>query len=154
MPQTCPTRCLRTTLGIGDVTIRGKDLKMTAAAFLYNVTGNTAYEDMVNSLSEVTSSTSTICNDSSYDQLWATAAYLKTKQTVHYPTLFSNMKASIINEAKNQEANYSNSRPTRRATDNNTGYFKTEQNVQRCIVAHAVADSNSDKTYIRKCDGP
>ncbi len=141
-----PDQMLSTTLGIGDVTIRGKDLKMTAAAFLYNVTGNTAYEDMVNSLSEVTSSTSTICNDSSYDQLWATAAYLKTKQTVHYPTLFSNMKASIINEAKNQEANYSNSRPTRRATDNNTGYFKTEQNVQRCIVAHAVADSNSDKT--------
>jgi hypothetical protein len=140
-----PDQMLTTTLGIGDVTIRGKDLKMMAAAFLYNVTGNTAYEDMVNSLSEVTSNTSTICNDSSYDQLWATAAYLKTKQTVHYPTLFSRMKASLINEAKNVEANLSNSRPTRRATDNSTGYFKTEQNVQRCIVAHAVADSSSDK---------
>jgi hypothetical protein len=81
-----------------------------------------------------------------WDQLWACAGYLKTTRTVHYTTLFSNMKASVINEAKNKEANLSNNRPTRRATDNSTGWFKTTQNVQRCIVAHAVTDSNSDKT--------
>jgi hypothetical protein len=55
------------------------------------------------------------------------------------------MKASIINEAKNVESNNSNNRPSRRASDNSTGWFKTDQNVQRCIVAHAIADSQSDK---------
>jgi endoglucanase len=133
----------------GYAELRGKDLKMMAAAFLYNLTGNTTYEDTLNSLCDITSNTSVV-NDSTRNQLWACAGYLKTKRTVHYPTLFSRMKASIINEAKNHESNNCNTRPSRRATDNdstlNPGYFKTIQNVQRCIVAHAVADSNSDKT--------
>jgi hypothetical protein len=133
----------------GYAELRGKDLKMMAAAFLYNLTGNTAYEDTLNSLCDITSNTSVV-NDSTRNQLWACVGYLKTKRTVHYPTLFSRMKASIINEAKNHESNNCNTRPSRRATDNdsvlNPGYFKTTQNVQRCIVAHAVADSNSDKT--------
>ncbi len=141
----------------GYAELRGKDLKMMAAAFLYNLTGDTTYEDMLNSLCDITSNTSVV-NDSTRNQLWACAGYLKTKRTVHYPTLFSRMKASIINEAKNHESNNCNTRPSRRATDNdstlNPGYFKTIQNVQRCIVAHAVADSNSDKTYIRKRHGP
>jgi hypothetical protein len=133
----------------GYAELRGKDLKMMAAAFLYNLTGDTTYEDTLNSLCDITSNTSVV-NDSTRNQLWACVGYLKTKRTVHYPTLFSRMKASIINEAKNHESNNCNTRPSRRATDNdsvlNPGYFKTTQNVQRCIVAHAVADSNSDKT--------
>jgi endoglucanase len=136
---------LSTTQNVGDGTVRGKDLKMMAAAFLYNVTGNTAYENDVNFLSDATTNTSEIVNSGSKNQLWASAAYLKTKRTVHYSTLFSRMKASIINEAKNVESNNSNNRPSRRASDNSTGWFKTDQNVQRCIVAHAIADSQSDK---------
>jgi len=139
-----PDQMLNETQNVGEGTVRGKDLKMMAAAFLYNLTGNTAYEDMVNSLSDATTDTSEIANMNTKNQLWASAGYLKTQRTVHYPTLFSRMKASIINEAKNIEANYINSRPTRRATDNNTGYFKTIQNVQRSIVAHAIADNPSD----------
>ena len=136
---------LNKTHNVGEGTVRGKDLKMMAAAFLYNLTGNTDYEDMVNSLSDATTTTSEIANHNTKNQLWASAGYLKTQRTVHYPTLFNRMKASIINEAKNVEANYSNSRPTRRATDYNTGYFKTIHNVQRSIVAHAIADNGPDK---------
>jgi endoglucanase len=133
---------------VGGSSLRGKDLKMMAAAFLYNLTGNTAYEDMLNSLCEITSNTSLVVDSGSgqsKNQLWACVGYLKTKQTVHYSTLFSRMKASIIYEAKNQESNNANNRPTRRASDNNTGWFKTTQNVQRCIVGHAIANSQSDK---------
>jgi endoglucanase len=142
---------LSATQDAGYAWLRGKDLKMMAAAFLYNVTGNTTYEDMVDSLAagEITNNTSTI-NDNTRNLLWATAGYLKTRQAVHYPILFGRMKASIIYEAKNVEANNISSRPSRRATENgpgyNSGYFKTIQNVQRSIVAHAVADSSSDKT--------
>ena len=49
---------LTATQDVGDYTVRGKDLKMMAAAYLYNLTGNTAYEDMLNSLCEITSTTS------------------------------------------------------------------------------------------------
>lgn len=131
-------------LGVGETSVRGKDLKMTAAAFLYNVTGDTAYEDVVNSLSNATATTSTIAN-SSMNQLWASAGYLKTRQTVHYPALFNRMKASVINEAKNVETDNINDRPSRRATDHIGGYWKTAHNVQRSIVAHAITDNPSDK---------
>jgi hypothetical protein len=134
--------------GIGDGYVRGRDLKMMAAAYLYNVTGNTAYENVINAESKVTGTTSTIIDVQNYNQLWATAAYLFTNRTVNFPTLQSNMKASIINEAKNSEANYSNSRPSRRSTDNNTGWFHTEQNVQRTILARAVATTQADKDFL------
>jgi len=133
----------------GGVVIRGKDLKMMAAAFLYNLTGNTAYEDVVNSLSEATSDTSVIMDTDgtkSWDQLWGTAAYLKTKRTVHYPVLFSRMKNSIINEAKTRESNFTASRPSRRAADQELSWWKTAHDVQRCIVAHAVTDIPADKS--------
>ncbi|MCE5186489.1 MAG: glycoside hydrolase family 9 protein [Planctomycetaceae bacterium] len=143
---------------IGHGRIRGKDLKMTAAAYLYNVTGNTVYEDMVNSLSssDITSNTSIINyydennENNNKNQLWGIAGCLRTQQPVHYPTLFSRMKASVINEAKNVEANNMNLRPSRRATDNLSGYWKTAHNVQRSLVAHAVTDSSSDKTLFEK----
>lgn len=138
-----PDQMLYETQDVGETKVRGKDLKMMAAVFLYNLTGNTAYEDMVNSLSDVISETSTIAN-SNMNQLWASAGYLKTQRAVHYPVLFSRMKASIVNEAKNVEANNINSRPSRRATDNAAGYWKTAHNVQRSIVAHAIADNPSD----------
>jgi len=139
---------LSATQGIGGVVVRGKDLKMMAAAFLYNLTGNTAYENDVNSLSEATSDNSMIRdtdNPKSWDQLWGTAAYLKTKRTVHYQNLFNHMKASIINEAKTKESDLISSRPSRRSTDNELGWWKTAHDVQRCIVAHAVTDNPADK---------
>jgi len=125
--------------------IRGRDFKMTAAAFLYNVTGNTDYEDIIHDESLVTSTTSTFAHYKDFNQLYATAAYLKTNQTVNYQELYNNMIASAVYQAKQQEANYTLTRPSRRAADNNTLWFHTEQHVQRCILAHAVATNETDK---------
>jgi len=136
---------LNKTQGIGAGDIRGRDLKATAAAFLYNITGNTTYENDLNSLSSCTSTTSTI-QSGSQNQLYAVAAYLFTKQTVNYPTLYNNMKASLIAEAKNYEANYSTVRPSRRATDNAQGWFVTEMVIQRTIIAHAISEAGANKT--------
>jgi fructose-specific component phosphotransferase system IIB-like protein len=141
-----PDQMLDASQDVGNGSIRGRDLKMMAAAFLYNLDGNTVYENMVNTLSNATTNTSSILT-SSMNQLYGSAGYLKTQQTVHYPDLVNRMKASIIYEANNIEAKYSNLRPTRRASDEQQGWFKTSQNVQRSIVAHAIADSPSDKQY-------
>lgn len=135
--------------GIGESNIRGRDLKMTAAAYLYNVTGDTTYEGVINTESKATSATSTLLDVANYNQIWATAAYLKSNRTIHFPTLLGNMQASIINEAKNSEANYTNSRPSRRASDNNTEYFHTEIHVQRTILAHSIATSQSDRDFFK-----
>jgi endoglucanase len=138
------------TLDAGGSKLRGRDLKMTAAAYLYNVTGVTAYEDEVNADSVCKSSSSAAIRDTSHDQNWGTAGYLLTPQTVHYPTLQANMRTAIIADAKAQETNYISSRPSRRASDDNDGWFPTTQNVQRTIIAHAVATSQADKDLFRK----
>jgi endoglucanase len=105
---------LDTKLDAGGSALRGRDLKMTAAAYLYNVTGTTAYEDEVNADSVCASSASAVVRDATHDQTWATAGYLFTPQPVHHATLQANMKAAIIADAKNQETKYMDSRPSRR----------------------------------------
>jgi hypothetical protein len=136
--------------GVGESNISGRDLKMTAAAYLYNVTGDTTYESVINAESKALNTTSTLLDVANYNQIWATAAYLKTNRTVHFQTLFTNMQSSIINEAKNSEANYCTTRPSRRATDNNTEYYHTEIHVQRTLLAHSVTTSQTDRDFFKK----
>ena len=137
------------TQSLGEALLKGRDFKMMAAAFLYNVTGNTAYEDVVKEESLATTTSSTIKDKDAFSQLWATAAYLHTPQSVNYPALYENMKQSIINEAKLSEANHTMQRQSRRATDDKSGYFHTIQNVQRTIIAHSITDDPDDKAFFK-----
>ena len=132
-----------------DGLVRGRDFKMMAAAFLYNVTGDRAYEEVVNTESVCASGPAAL-NNAERNQVWATAAYLITPQPVHYPTLQSNMRAAIVSEARTREAGLIDRRPSRRATDEYPAYFRTAQNVQRTIIAHAVTDDPSDRDFFRK----
>ena len=54
------------------------------------------------------------------------------------------MKACVIDEA-DKEADLTLSRPSRRATDDRPGYFRTIQNVHRTLIAHAVATTQADR---------
>jgi hypothetical protein len=122
---------------------------MTAAAFLYNLTGDQAYEAAVGAESVCTGPTAQL-DDGTHNQIWATAGYLLTPQAVHFPALQANMRASVLADAKAREANLASSRPSRRATDNRAGYFHTAQNVQRSLIAHAVATTQADKDLLWK----
>jgi endoglucanase len=137
------------TMDAGGATFRGRDLKMTASAFLYNVTGDPSYEAVVKSESACTSPTSVIWN-SKLNQIWATAGYLMTPQTVHNQSLWDNMKASVIASAKSEETAKMDTRPSRRSTNEDDGYFRTIQNVHRTLLAHAVTTDATDKTLFRK----
>ena len=142
-----PDQMLDKTQDVGNMVMTGKDFRITAAAFLYNLTGDTKYENDLNLYSNCKSASSTVCNITAYDELYAYAGYLFTNQKVNYPALYSNMKSSIISEAKSREANYSNLRPSRRSTDNNTGWFATTINNERTILAHALSEEGSaDRT--------
>ena len=137
------------TMDAGGATFRGRDLKMTAAAYLYNVTGDQTYEAVVQSESGCTTATAEILN-SKMNQLWATAGYLMTPQTVHFQSLWDNMKASVISQAKKVETNNMDTRPSRRSTNEADGYFRTIQNVHHTLVAHAVTTDATDKALFRK----
>jgi len=64
--------------------------------------------------------------------------------------LLANIKAAIVHQAKQKEANYITSRPSRRATaDGAPAYWWTAQNVHRTMVAHSIA-SGADKQMLFK----
>jgi len=134
---------LARTQGVGDATMTGKDFKVTAAAFLYNLTGNTDYEDDLYENSRCKTSATSIRNEAGYNETYAVAGYLFTNRTVNYPTLYDNMKKAVIAEAKSKEANYSNSRPSRRSTDQDNGWYITAIHNQRSILAHAISEEGS-----------
>jgi hypothetical protein len=128
---------------------RGRDLKMMAAAFLYNLTGDQKYEAVIQSESLCTTASSAILNGTT-SQIWGTAAYLMTPQPVHFQTLWNNMKASVIAQAKAKETGNIDKRPSRRATDETEMYFRTIQNVHHTLIAHAVTTDATDKALFHK----
>jgi endoglucanase len=144
-----PDPMLDKTMDAGGAIFRGRDLKMTAAAFLYNLTGDQAYEAVVQSESVCTTATAEILG-SKRNQLWATAGYLLTPQTVHFESLWDNMKASVIAQAKKVETANMDTRPSRRSTNENDGYFRTIQNVHHTLVAHAVTGDATEKALFHK----
>jgi len=125
--------------------VRGTDFKMMAAAFLYNLTGEKEYEDIVNSESVVESSISSIYQASSYNQFWGTAAYLLTKRPINYPNLHENMKAAIISEAKSKESSNTEKRPSRRGHSSDQAWWQTSQDMHRTILAHIITENPTDK---------
>ena len=135
---------------IGDGYARGKDLRMTAAAHLYNLTGEKKYEDYFVQDCDINSGTSIILDQRTKNQSWAVAAYLFSDQKVNHPELVSMIKQSIIYQAKLQEAGHMESRPTRRTSHVDLGYYHTEQNVQQTILAHAISEDPVEKTYFYK----
>lgn len=131
---------------VGFNNMSGLDFKLTAAAFLYNVTGDTKYEDDLSDGSKITNGTSTV----NLADVYAIAGYLFTPQLVNYTTLQTNMKASIVAQALSKEVAMSSLRPSRRASDNDIGWMQTEIGVHRSIVAHAVLDEGADRLAIEK----
>ncbi|MCC5841037.1 MAG: glycoside hydrolase family 9 protein [Opitutales bacterium] len=129
---------------IGEGIMRGRDFKQLAAAHLYNVTGDTQWEAIIEAESVVRDNNSARIiieyqSPQARNQLYATAAYLTTERPVNFPQLRENMRTAIINQAFAEEAGLRHQRPSRRSIDNNSGYFITVQNVHRTILAHAVA---------------
>jgi endoglucanase len=127
------------------VSIRGIDFKMMTAAYLYNLTGDTEYEDIIDSESVVDGPHSKIYQSGSYNQLWGTAAYLLTERPVHYPDLYADMKSSIISRAKWEETDYVNQRPSRRGYNNDQAWHQTSQDMHRTVIAHAITDNAADQ---------
>ncbi len=125
--------------------VRGRDFKMMAAAYLYNLTGERAYEDVMKSECMVTSPNSEVFQQGAYNQIWGVAAYLLTRQQVHYPDLQANMKSAMISKAKTKEANYVQQRPSRRGYSNEQAWWQTNQDMHRTIIAHKITDNPTDK---------
>ena len=144
-----PDQMLDSIQNMGDINVRGKDLKMTAAVFLYNITGDKKYEDIFYETCEVKSDNAVVTDRRKF-QTWAVAGYLFTKRTVNYPDLFKNITNSIIAEAHSKEADYINTRPSRRGTDNDINWYFTSQDMHRTMIAHAITKDMKEKDFFLK----
>jgi hypothetical protein len=129
---------------VGGPAMRGADFKMTAAAFLFNLTGDRKYEDAVSEISVATTDTADVAEKRS-DQLWATAGYLRSPRKSRYPELKERMKKSVIYSALEKETGLATERPSRRSSDNAEGYFHTAQNVHRTLLAHRITGDPGEK---------
>jgi DNA-binding cell septation regulator SpoVG len=150
-----PDQMLDKTQNMGNIRVRGKDLKMTAAAFLYNLTGDKKYEGIFHETCDVKSDNAVIADDTKF-QIWAIAGYLFTKRPVNYPEMYQHIANSVIAEAHKKEAGLMNATPSRRGTDNDFAWtrdithYYTSHNMHRTMIAHAITKDEKEKDFFLK----
>ena len=141
---------------VGSMSMRGRDFKQMAAAFLYNLTGDTEWERIFAEESMVKDSNSLIIRlgrrgataaETPYHQLWASAAYLITQQPRHYDELYQNIKASIRAQTMSENVNHMTERPSRRTA--NDARHRASENLQLVMLNHYLADAVQKKMMER-----
>ncbi len=133
---------------IGDCKMRGRDFKQMAAAYLYNVTGDTKWENILAAESVVKNENSKIDNNRDWYQIHGTAAYLNCPQKRNYPDLYENMKKAVRNQAMEHNVKHMDLRPSRRTSNNN--YWQTPHNLQLVILAHFVSEDEKETELFEK----
>ena len=138
------------TQGIGDGSMRGRDFKQLSAAFLYNLTGDRSWEDILAEESVVKDDRSPIIDTGrgGWWQVWGTAAYLTCPHERHYPELYGHMVASVIAQAyaKNMEPRLT--RPSRRSADDPR--WQVSENLHLVMLAHAVTQDPARKKELEQ----
>ncbi len=140
---------------VGSISMRGRDFRQMAAAFLYNVTGDKEWEDIMVSESMIKDGKSLLFNkgrqgffpanatnefkagEVGFNQLWAAAAYLICPQPRHYAEFYKNLLASVNSHAEQYNLSHFAERPSRRTA--NDSRWQTSQNLQLVMLAHYIA---------------
>lgn len=135
--------------GVGDAFMLGRDFKMMAAAFLYNLTGDTKWEDIMAEECYVKNGSTAIEESRGRLQTWGLAAYLFTPQKRHYPELYDNIKSSVRNQAMKNNVKWMDIRPSRKSTNN--AYWRTAHNLNMVVLAHALSADKKEKAKLEKC---
>ena len=141
---------------VGSMQMRGRDFRQLAASFLYNLTGDEAWEKIFAEESMIKSPKSMLFSkgrqgffgigvtnqfdksDVPFCQYWAAAAYLTCPHPRHYSELYQNLKACVNAQAEAYNYGHVANRPSRRAA--NDSRWQTSQNLQLVMLAHYIGD--------------
>ena len=136
--------------GIGDGSMRGRDFKQLAAAYLYNLTGDREWEDVMAEESVVKGPDSPVIGTgrSAWWQVWGTAAYLTCPHERHYPELCANMARSVIAQAYKKNMEPRLARPSRRSADDPR--WQVSENLQLVMLAHAITQDAAQKKELEQ----
>lgn len=135
---------------VGD--LRGRDLKMTAAAFLFNLTGKKKYEEVVKQESVAHNPEAKIRNPGNNEQQYASLGYIFTPQKAKYPALQSNMKDIIIRQASEDYLAKMDKSPTKavRWLSPWEGMVQTSNEMSMVAIAHKISNDLSEKALFEK----
>lgn len=132
--------------------LSGLDLKMTAAAFLFNLTSENKYEEVVNEESVAVDPGAKIRNPGTCEQQYASVAYIFTPQKVKYNTLQSTMKEIIIRQAKEDYLAKMEKSPTKatRWLSSWEGMVQTSNEMSLVAIAHRISQDPDEKSLFEK----
>ena len=136
---------------IGTSSMRGRDFKQMAAAFIYNLTGDREWEDIMVEESVVRNGVAPLFakeRNNQYYQIWGSAAYLTCPQERHYPEYYETLVRSVNKQADENNVNHMSTRPSRRTA--NDPRWQTSENLQMVLLAHYVADSQQRREQLEK----
>ncbi len=132
--------------------LRGRDLKMTAAAFLFNLTGEKKYEEAVNEESVAVNPAAKIRHPGTCEQQYASLGYIFTPQKITYEGLQSNMKEIIIRQAKEDYVVKMDISPTKAARwlSEWEGMVQTSNEMSLVAIAHKISRDPAEKSLFEK----
>ena len=135
---------------IGSARMRGRDFRQMAAAFLYNVTGEKEWEQVMAEECVIRNGQTPLFDKgrNAYYQLWGTAAYLTCPHKRNYPELYTWMKESVKHHAEENNLRHMYTRPSRRTA--NDSRWQVSENLQLVMMAHYTATTPSDKARLEK----
>ena len=139
------------TQDIGSARMRGRDFKQMAAAYLYNVTGDTQWEDIMAQESVIKDNHTPLFKkgrDQVYYQIWSAAAYLTCPHERHYKDLYHNLQSSIQAQADENNVNHMSTRPSRRTA--NDPRWQVSENLQMVMMAHYISDNVQRKAQLEQ----
>ncbi|MGB3617782.1 MAG: glycoside hydrolase family 9 protein, partial [Catalinimonas sp.] len=130
--------------------LRARDLKMTAAAYLYNLTGEPAWEQATAAACAVAGPTDRVRNPGRWEQQYAAVAYLKTPRPVRFPDLQTNLRAALLHQAKTDYLSQMAESPTGAARWANQweGTFQTSNEMSVVALAHHFSDDPAERAYL------
>lgn len=128
---------------VGDAHMTIHDFKMMAAAFLYNVTGDTKWEEIMAKECVITGPKSIVEQQNSHCQIWGCAAYILSPQPKNKTGLLKNMKMAVRNQAQSENLDKMLARPSRRSSKDN--WWQTSENLHCVLIAHAFSESENEK---------
>lgn len=132
--------------------LRGRDLKMTAAAFLFNLTGEAEFEQVILEESVVKDTLSRIRMMDSWGQQYATVAYLKSPQNISAPDLRDRMLRSVQCQAKTDYISGMETSPTLAArwTSSWEGMALSSMEMSMVAIAHHFSEDPERQQELEK----
>lgn len=131
--------------GIGDDKMRGRDFRMMAAAYLYNVTADPQWEDAMARDAIAQDPDRFIFHPTDWNQIWGTAAYLTSPHEIRHPELRAQMRTALFRQAREENTAARMWRPSRRSTG--PSHWVTPHNLDLVVLAHHLSETDEDRDH-------